>query len=326
LRYIHRSTDSEDIYFLCSLSDDPIAIKTTFRVAGKTPEFWDATTGKRWDALSYTVNDATTTVPMTLVPRGSMFVIFRKPLPKKWITSVQGDSVVRLGERLLARKSGNTQVHYSDRTQHTVAVGAVSPAIPIAGPWQVRFLDGRGAPAETRFGSLISWTEHPDENVRYYSGVAEYRVNVDLPKSAIREDERCVLSLGQVCDIAQISVNGGEPTILWKKPFQVDVTGHLKVGENTIVIEVANRWINRLIGDEQLPADCRYQIGGNKFTAGRILEFPTWLTNPEEATKRERFTFATWRHYSKGSKLAPAGLLGPVKLKVYRDVGIERDP
>jgi predicted esterase len=325
IRYIHRRTEAEDIYFVCNQSDHPVELNAQFRVTGRMPELWDPATGNRWKAGSFVVNADTTSLPLQLERRGSIFVVFRQRLPEKWITSVQGDSVVRLGGKLLASSGGNIQVHYSDKTKHTSAVGAVPPAIPITGPWQVKFLDGRGAPAETRLESLISWTELPDKNVRYYSGIAEYLVNVDLPKSAITEDERFVLSLGQVYDIAQVSVNGSVPTILWKEPFQSDVTEYLKVGENTIVIKVANRWINRLIGDEQFPADCRYQKGGNKFTAGRILEFPKWLNDPAAATQRERFTFATWRHYSEGSKLVPSGLLGPVKFAIYRDVGIEQD-
>jgi hypothetical protein len=320
IRYIHRRTESEDIYFVCNQTDQRVEFDAQFRVAGKRPELWDPATGKRWNAASFIAEGGATHVPLMLEPRGSNFVVFRKPLPEKWITSVQGSAIVRFGDRLLARRSGNIEIHYSDKTQHTMTVGEVSPDIPVTGPWQVKFMDGRGATAETRLDSLISWTDHPDSDMRYYSGVAEYRVNVDLAKSAIKEDECFILSLGRVCDIAQVRVNGSQPVILWKEPFDLDVTEHLKVGENTIVIEVANRWINRLIGDEQFPDDCKFQAGGNKFTSGRLLAFPAWLKDPDAAKNRNRYTFATWKHYAETSPLVPSGLLGPVRLDAYKNV------
>jgi hypothetical protein len=39
----------------------------------------------------------------------------------------------------------------------------------------------------------------------------------------------------------------------WKRPFRVDVTSALKEGENLLEVQVTNQWVNRLVGDEQLP-------------------------------------------------------------------------
>ncbi len=322
IQYIHRRTESEDIYFISNQSDKAVSIETQFRVTGKRPELWDPATGKIWNATSFAVGGKTTSVPLQLEPRGSIFVVLRKPLTKKWITSLEGDSVVRFGERLLANKSVKVQVQYSDNTNQTIVIDQPSEAISITGPWRVRFLDGRGSPPEIRLDSLISWTAHSDRNIRYYSGIAEYRINIDLSKNVIKNDERYMLSLGLVCDIAQVSVNGSQPAILWKEPFQLDVTEYLKSGENTIVIQVANRWINRLIGDEQLPTDCIYRENNNKFTNNGILEFPEWLTDPEKVKTRKRYTFTTWRHYFADSPLVSSGLLGPVRLDIYKQVNL----
>ena len=63
------------------------------------------------------------------------------------------------------------------------------------------------------------------------------------------------------------------------------MTGILKAGNNTIEIEVANLWVNRLIGDQLLPENKRY----------------TWTTcNPYKGT----------------DKLLPSGLIGPVTIQV----------
>lgn len=321
--YIHRKTESVDIYFISNQTDQEVAIDAEFRVTGRRPELWDPATGKIWDAAPFTINGTATNLPLALDPRGSIFVVFREPLPKKWIKSLQGDSVVRFGDQILADKSGKVQVQYSDNTHQTIGIDQPSDAISITGPWQVRFLDGRGAPPQIGLDSLMSWTAHSDKNIRYYSGIAEYRINVDLSKKAIQNDERCMLSLGRVCDIAQVSVNGSQPAILWKEPFQLDVTEYLKNGDNKIVIQAANRWINRLIGDEQYPADCIYRENGSKFTNNGIVEFPEWLTDPEKVKARQRYTFTTWKHYFKDSPLVASGLLGPVRLEIYKHINLK---
>ena len=55
--------------------------------------------------------------------------------------------------------------------------------------------------------------------------------------------------------MADVKLNGKALGILWKPPFRVDVTDALKPGENTLELRVVNLWINRMIGDEQLPED-----------------------------------------------------------------------
>ena len=92
-----------------------------------------------------------------------------------------------------------------------------------------------------------------------------------------------MLDLGRVKEIAEVSVNGRPLGIAWRAPFQVDVTGALKAGANQIEIKVTNLWVNRLVGDEQESAEKRY-------------------------------TFSTFKPYTKDSPLVESGLLGPVTL------------
>ncbi|AQQ72496.1 hypothetical protein SMSP2_02882 [Limihaloglobus sulfuriphilus] len=323
LIYTHRKTDFEDIYFISNQTDELVSFNSQFRVTGKIPELWDPASGRIWDAGIYNFDKVSTHVPLTLAPRGSIFVIFGKPAPEKWVTSVKPDDLMKLNELLLADSGKQLTVHYSDNTTGKFIVDQPSDSIAVSGPWQVRFLDGRGAPPKIVLDSLISWTGHPETGVKYYSGIAEYEAGLDLPENFRKQDEVCLLDLGQVCDIAQISVNGSEPVIVWKEPFRADVTQLLKAGENTVTIQVANRWINRLIGDQDIPIDYTYQVGGSKFTEGRIEVFPDWLRNPEQAAvKHKRNTFATWKHYTADSPLVESGLIGPVELKVYTNIQI----
>jgi len=77
----------------------------------------------------------------------------------------------------------------------------------------------------------------------------------------------------------------------------------VKEVENHLEIVVANRWPNRMIGDEFMPYD--------GVSDG---ELPAWLTGKQ---KREsgRYAFTTLSCYTKDSPLLPSGLLGPVTLK-----------
>ena len=50
--------------------------------------------------------------------------------------------------------------------------------------------------------------------------------------------------------------------MLWKAPYQVDVTGALKPGANQLEIKVTNQWTNRLIGDRSAPPDKKVLAAG----------------------------------------------------------------
>ena len=77
-------------------------------------------------------------------------------------------------------------------------------------------------------------------------------------------------------------------------------------------ISVVNLWINRLIGDEQLPLD------GNWKDFETLLEWPDWFTAGQPRPSG-RYTFSSCRHYQKDSPLVPSGLLGPVKIVFARN-------
>jgi hypothetical protein len=92
-----------------------------------------------------------------------------------------------------------------------------------------------------------------------------------------------VPDLGKVKEIAEVSVNGKSVGgILWKPPFQADVTEAVKPGRNRIEIKVTNLWPHRIIGDQQPSANKKY-------------------------------TFTDYEAYPKDSPLLESGL-GPVTL------------
>ncbi|MCX7011354.1 MAG: glycosyl hydrolase [Candidatus Sumerlaeota bacterium] len=187
---------------------------------------------------------------------------------------------------------------------------AVSLPAPqeIPGPWEMRFDPKWGGPATpVTLEALEDWSKRPEPGIRYYSGTAKYRTAFPL-NSQPSTRNRLHLDLGQVEVMARVILNGKDCGIAWKPPYVVDITGAVHAKDNELEIDVVNLWINRMIGDENLPEDC------NWLNSETLAEWPDWF---KAGTPRpsERYTFTTCKHYDKDSPLVSSGLLGPVTLR-----------
>ena len=105
--------------------------------------------------------------------------------------------------------------------------------------------------------------------MQYFSGTATYHKTFDWRRTA-GQRRRLYLDLGQVAVMAEVKLNGKDLGILWKPPYRLDVTD-VKPGDNTLEVKVVNLWINRMIGDEQLPEDSDRNADGN------LKTWPKWL-------------------------------------------------
>jgi hypothetical protein len=246
LLFVHRKMPDADLYFVDNRSDRSESLNAMFRVSGKQPELWHAESGSS-EAVSYTIADGKTTVPLKLEPWGTVFVVFRKPA-----------------------KAPSTSV--PTPTEATLTA--------IDGPWKVSFQEGRGAPATTTLDKLTSWSENADAGIRYFSGLGTYTKTIDAPAGWFTSGSKLWIDLGDVKNLAEVTVNGKAVGIVWHMPYRVDATSALKPGANDISIKVANAWVNRLIGDQQPNA--------------------------------EKLTFTVIHPYKADSPLLPSGLLGPV--------------
>ncbi len=211
------------------------------------------------------------------------------------------------GVLALVTEPGQYDFSLASGKKTTINVARIPKPVAITGPWRVRFPDGWGAPAEIHLKHLIAWNKHPDAGVRYFSGTAQYRTEFMAPAGIRAPHRRIYLDLGGVAVMAQPTLNGHELGILWKPPFRVDVTAVLQSGRNQLDIRVTNLWINRMIGDEQLPQDC------DQAPNGSLLKWPQWLLDGKPSPTG-RFTFTTWRLWGPGDPLAESGLIGPVQL------------
>ena len=198
----------------------------------------------------------------------------------------------------------------------TIEVSSLPEAMEVTGPWEVAFSPRGGAPEKTTFDQLVSWSQHADPGVKYFSGVATYTRMLPVPSETIGRSRRLYLDLGKVEVMAHVTLNGKDLGILWKPPFLVDITEAAHPGSNALEVRVVNLWINRLIGDEQLPEDSLRNPNGT------LKEWPQWLSEGK-TSPTGRYTFTTWRLWKKGDALVPSGLLGPVRLMATERVIVE---
>jgi hypothetical protein len=182
------------------------------------------------------------------------------------------------------------------------------PQLEVTGPWEVRFPPKWGAPERITLEKLASWTDHTDPGVKYFSGTATYTKTITVPNELLTVNRRLILDLGTVRVMARLKLNGKDLGLLWSQPFRMDVTQTVRPGENTLEVSVVNLWVNRLIGDEQLPED------SSRNPDGTLKEWPQWLAQ-DSPSPTGRFTFTTWRLWKKDAPLQPSGLIGPVTLQ-----------
>jgi hypothetical protein len=246
--FAHRKLADGDLFFVDNRNDRDETVDATFRVTGKAPELWQADTGKS-EPASYNIADGRTTVPLHLEPWGTVFVVFRKAAKANSLT------LPKMVETQLAT---------------------------VEGSWNVAFEPGRGAPASITLDKLISWTDSTDKGVKYFSGHGAYTKTIQASPDWFKKGAKLWIDLGDVKNLADVTVNGKPLGIVWHAPYRVDVTSALKPGSNEVTIKVINAWVNRLIGDQQ-----------------------------PGATK---YTFADEKPYRANSPLLPSGLLGPVRV------------
>ncbi|MDR1866062.1 MAG: hypothetical protein LBR08_10895 [Bacteroidales bacterium] len=502
LNYIHRQTDGMDWYFVACPSQTGVEVECTFRVSGKTPEFWYPETGKIETAPVYEEKDGLTAIPIRFAPSGSVFVVFRKPasadhavkvkytaaptpkyigdlkivkaaygyfaddalngyfnvtdivrnavaggklnifagngemggdpmfgtikqlridyringtrkreqaeenqsvkLPqgaeiisayygvvknvpeiepkpntvdvtaklnqmvkegeltatandglaggktlsgsrkelrveylydgvRRWAKAGENrilslppepEDVVKLPEyelratasgapEILVWKTGSFELTMaSGKTWKTETVKAPEP-VDITGAWQLTFPPNWGAPEQVTLDKLISWTQHPEDGVKYFSGTATY-TKTFVWDATPAPDTRVMLDLGKLKNFAEVELNGKPFPVLWKPPYYLDVTDAVREGENLLQVKITNMWPNRLIGDEQLPDD-------REWNGIQLKETPQWVIEGQPSPTG-RFTFTTWHHWRKDDDLLPSGLLGPVCLRTLKSV------
>ena len=235
-------------------------------------------------------------------------------IPKDQILKLSKDTpkpkLVYNGDAIQWITSNTGKITYTNVVGETktVEVNSIPDSIDLSSSWQVDFPSNSGNSVNETFTDLISWSNHKNEAIQYFSGTATYTKEFVLSDDVLQSDKSLELDLGSVAVIAEVIINDKNVVTLWKPPFRIKIDDFVKKGNNTLEVKITNLWPNKLIGDEGLPLD--YQRKGDK-----IKELPEWLLhNTQRLSKRT--TFTSWRHWTKNDELLTSGLLGPVKINV----------
>ena len=276
INYIHRVTNKEHIYFIASpfaysdhlnteyqyRTDRPDYyqdLEISFRVSGLYPQIWDPLTGTRYKLTDHIEKDGRTKISVLLEPEGSLFVIFKRSID-------------------------NSLPDY-----HEAIYMNIKNEIDISAGWNLFFRDGYDTPGRLSIDDLKALTEFDNENIKYYSGHTIYTKTVELSKDELEGISKLELDLGQLFELAQVTVNGKNAGIVWKYPFRLDISSLLEPGSNDIEINVVNLWCNRLILDGKFQEK-------DRLTHTNVIKF----IGPDA----EKY-------------LRTSGLVGPVKLLYY---------
>lgn len=238
----------------------------------------------------------------TIIPEGE-FLNLNRSIPSSEIYKTKGNTIWK------TPFSGSLSYTEASGKSKQIKVKVPQP-IELSENWEVTFPLKNLPALKKHFKTLSSWSEATEEEIQHFSGTAIYEKEFTLSKKQLCKENAFALDLGSVAIVAEVFINDKKVSTLWKAPFRVAIGDYVKKGNNTLKIKITNLWVNRLIGDEKEPLD--YERSRNKTKA-----LPSWLSNSESRDSK-RQTFSSWKHWKKDDELKMSGLLGPVRINVFK--------
>ena len=221
LLYNHRSMMGAEIYFVSNQSGAAVDATPEFRVdPALAPERWSPVDGSITPLPQFEATATGIRMPLHLEPLESCFIVFRG--------------------------KGSPEAGDNNPTP--------ASAVEISEPWHVAFNGKLSSPAPIEMASPADLAQNADPEIRYFSGTITYTTEFDLDDASAA---RVLLNLGRVESMAKVYVNDRYAGGAWCPPYKVDITQCVKKGRNTLRVEVVNKWVNRIVGDMQLPPEQR---------------------------------------------------------------------
>ena len=256
--FVHRRFGFADIYFLVNTGNHPIRGAAEFRTSARPGQWWDAFTGKG-------MNAGDTHLSLDLAPYESRVLVF------------------------------------SDERLETPAAGSGLPPEPmdLSAGWTLRFA---GASDSIRLNQLRSWTQ--TANRKYFSGLATYEKAVTVDRQLLASGRPLYLNFGEgtpvaaerrsgngmralldgpVREAALVYVNDKAAGSVWRPPYEVEITGLLHAGRNTLRVVVGNLAINRLAAGplpDYRKLNARYGVRFEPQDMNHLVPLPSGLLGP----------------------------------------------
>lgn len=187
----------------------------TIRFCCDRPILWDPWSGA-WSSVQATGRASGLEVSLHLLVHQSLVLLFPGA----------GGGVITLNGQIKAHAGQSC----GESAKQTVTKQ------PLSDNWLISFAES-SVPASFTRSELVSWQHLLADP--YYSGKAVYTTCFRLDA---QEDKAgaVVLDLGEVHDVATVTVNGMKiDTVFWQ-PYRYDVTGAVQAGDNTLEVTVMN--------------------------------------------------------------------------------------
>jgi alpha-L-rhamnosidase len=250
LPFIQKRIGNMNAFFLRNESDAAEHLDAEFEAEGQ-PELWNPWTGQTAAVRGFQRDGGWVRITHDLDPFASALIVFDPDI-------ATGAAAAAPAARTLKR---------------TIVIGDDGWKLSAKGLVPT----GATATIERKLPALIDWSL--DRELRGFSGRGVYSTAFTLPAEDAAKP--LTLDLGEVRDVAEVSINGRHAATLLLRPYRVEIAGLVQPGDNRLEIAVTNALFNSMILRNPKP-----------FRAG-----PTGTP----------------------SGLMPAGLIGPVQLAVMAD-------
>ena len=262
--FVHRRTDNADIYFIVNTANAVRSFKAVVRKRYPHPEWWNPLDGSVTSAMNDWTGLDSERMVFDLEPYGSRILVY-----------------------------SDRPINYTESPPRTVA----GTPIDLSNGWRVSL----GATPASQWDKLHSWTD--DDASRYFSGVATYEKDFNLPAAVVQNSSSLRLDFGEGIPLTPLSLRNGMQAWLdgpvreaavvyindvragavWCPPYSLDVRKFLRAGQNKIRVLVGNTAMNYMAG-HSLPdyrlLNLRY---GERFQAqdmDKIQPLPSGLLGP----------------------------------------------
>lgn len=212
---LQKRLNGTDVFFFRNPSDETQRLDAAFEVQGK-PELWDTWTGEMHAIPHQRLGANKTVIQLDLQPLCSALIVFS-------LEQNRPASMTQISQRTLMR------------TQELRTNGWNLTATGISQA-------GDGINIRRNLPLLIDWSL--DEELRGFSGRGTYTTSFTVPEG-FREN-RIVLNLGDVREVAEVKLNGKGAGTLLLRPYEVDITDHVQPGANALEITVINTLFNAM--------------------------------------------------------------------------------
>jgi hypothetical protein len=211
--FIQKRVGKMNAYFLRNETDAARHVHAEFEAEG-APELWDPWTGETTAIGGTRRKGDWTEVELDLEPFGSALIVF----------DPEGGAAAAT-----AKQPGTL------KQMETIGAGGWKLAATGLVP------SGKTAEIHRELPELIDWSL--DGELRGFSGRGVYTTTFSMAADAGR---RLILDLGIVREVAEVTVNGKHAATLLLRPYQVDITGLVRPGENALEVAVTNTLYNAM--------------------------------------------------------------------------------